>query len=48
MELERPRIRGVSELEFESQVLGKGVARTHALEAPIILGFLGGLSVRDV
>ncbi len=48
MELERPRIRSVSELGFESQVLGKGVARTHALEALIILGFLRGLSVRDV
>jgi transposase-like protein len=45
MELERPRIRSVSELEFESQVLGKGVARTHALEALVILGFLRGLSV---
>jgi putative transposase len=29
-------------------VLGKGVARTHALEALIIVGFLRGLSVRDV
>jgi putative transposase len=48
MELERPRIRSVSELGFESQVLGKGVARTHALEALIIVGFLRGLSVRDV
>ena len=48
MELERPRIRGVAELGFESQVLGKGVARTHALEALIIVGFLRGLSVRDV
>jgi transposase-like protein len=48
MELERPRIRSVSELKFESEVLGKGVARTHALEALIILGFLRGLSVRDV
>src|SRR3954466_8876104 len=48
MELERPRIRSVSGLQFESQVLGKGVARTHALEALIILGFLRGLSVRDV
>jgi putative transposase len=48
LELERPRIRSVSELEFESQVLGKGVARTHALEALIIVGFLRGLSVRDV
>jgi len=48
MELERPRIRSVSELGFQSQVLGKGVARTHALEALIIVGFLRGLSVRDV
>jgi hypothetical protein len=43
IELERPRIRSVSGLDFESQVLGKGVARTHALEALIILGFLKGL-----
>ncbi len=48
VELERPRIRNATELGFESQVLGKGVARTHALEALIILGFLRGLSVRDV
>src|SRR3954451_12255105 len=48
IELERPRIRGAGELGFESRVLGKGVARTHALEALIILGFLRGLSVRDV
>jgi putative transposase len=48
MELERPRVRNASELGFESGVLGKGVARTHALEALIILGFLRGLSVRDV
>ena len=48
MELERPRIRDAAELGFESRVLGRGVARTHALEALIIVGFLGGLSVRDV
>lgn len=48
VELERPRVRNATELGFESQVLGKGVARTHALEALIILGFLRGLSVRDV
>jgi transposase-like protein len=48
MELERPRVRNASELGFESRVIGKGVARTHALEALIILGFLRGLSVRDV
>src|SRR5215216_5729330 len=29
MELERPRVRGAAGLGFESQVLGKGVARTH-------------------
>ncbi len=48
LELERPRVRNASRLGFESMVLGKGVARTHALEALIILGFLRGLSVRDV
>src|SRR3954465_11527122 len=48
MELERPRVRNAAELGFESRVLGKGVARTHALEALIIVGFLRGLSVRDV
>jgi putative transposase len=48
MELERPRVRNAAELGSESQVLGKGVARTHALEALIIVGFLRGLSVRDV
>jgi putative transposase len=48
IELERPRIRNAAELGFESHVLGKGVARTHALEALIIVGFLRGLSVRDV
>ena len=48
MKLERPRIRGAAELGFESRVLGKGVARTHALEGLIVLGFLRGLSVRDV
>jgi putative transposase len=48
IELKRPRVRNAAELGFESQVLGKGVARTHALEALIIVGFLRGLSVRDV
>lgn len=46
--LERPRLRGASELGFASVVLGKGVARTHALEALVVLSFLRGLSVRDV
>jgi transposase-like protein len=48
VELERPRVRNAAELGFESRVLGRGVARTHALEALIIVGFLRGLSVRDV
>ena len=46
--IERPRVRDASKLGFESQLLGKGVARTHALEALIICSFLRGLSVRDV
>src|SRR5215203_3502334 len=33
IELERPRVRNAAQLGFESQVLGRGVARTHALEA---------------
>jgi transposase-like protein len=48
MRLERPRIRDASKLGFESRVLGKGVARTHALESLVISGFLRGLSTRDV
>ena len=46
--LERPRVRGVRSLGFESRVLGKHVARTHALESLVICSFLRGLSVRDV
>ena len=48
LELERPRLRNASQLDFASQVVGKGVARTHALEALVIASFLRGLSVRDV
>jgi transposase-like protein len=48
LELERPRVRNASQLGFASQVVGKGVARTHALEALVIVSFLRGLSVRDV
>jgi putative transposase len=48
MRLERPRIRHASKLGFESRVLGKGVARTHAFESLVISGFLRGLSTRDV
>jgi putative transposase len=48
MRLERPRVRDASRLGFESKVLGKGVARTHALESLVISGFLRGLSTRDI
>ena len=48
MRLERPRIRDAKRLGFESRILGKGVARTHALESLVISGFLRGLSTRDV
>src|SRR3954447_20158738 len=48
LEVERPRVRDAGAVGFESRVLGKGVTRTHALEALIIVGFLRGLSVRDV
>lgn len=46
--LERPRVRNASALGFCSEVVGKGVARTHALEALVVCSFLRGLSVRDV
>ncbi len=46
--LERPRVRDAQRLGFESKILGKGVARTHALESLVICSFLRGLSVRDV
>ena len=48
MSLERPRVRDAGKLGFESRILGKGVARTHALESLVISGFLRGLSTRDV
>ncbi len=48
LELQRPRLRNVSQLDFASEVVGKGVARTHALEALVLASFLRGLSVRDV
>ncbi len=48
MRLERPRVRDASKLGFQSKVLGKGVARTHALESLVISSFLRGLSTRDV
>ncbi|MGH3112869.1 MAG: IS256 family transposase, partial [Gaiellaceae bacterium] len=48
LELERPRVRNVSALGFCSEIVGKGVCRTHALEALVVCSFLRGLSVRDV
>src|SRR5439155_4599357 len=48
LELERPRVRNASALGFASEIVDKGVTRTHALEALVILSFLRGLSVRDV
>ena len=48
LELERPRVRDASTLGFCSEIVGKGVCRTHALEALVVCSFLRGLSVRDV
>jgi transposase-like protein len=48
LELERPRLRNASALGFCSEIVGKGVCRTHALEALVVCSFLRGLSVRDV
>ena len=45
--LERPKLRG-TDAAFASRLLGKGVARTSALESLVIAGFVRGLSVRDV
>jgi putative transposase len=45
--LDRPKVRGTTQ-PFVSRLLGKGVARSHALEALVIAGFVRGLSVRDV
>jgi putative transposase len=47
-QVERPRVRNSEAVGFESRVVGKGVARTHALEALVICSFLRGLSVRDI
>jgi putative transposase len=37
-----------STLGFASEIVGKGVCRTHSLEALVVCSFLRGLSVRDV
>ena len=43
----RPKLRGTTEA-FASQLFGKSVTKSHALEALVIAGFVRGLSVRDV
>ena len=45
--LARPKVRGTIE-RFASQLFGKGVTKTNALESLVIAGFVRGLSVRDV
>jgi putative transposase len=45
--VERPKLRG-TDTGFASRLLGKHVARTHALEALVIAGYVRGLSTRDV
>jgi putative transposase len=42
VELERPRLRNQGALAFASQLVGKGVARTHALEALVLASYLRG------
>src|SRR6266568_4737640 len=43
----RPKLRGTSEA-FASQLFGKSVTKSNALESLVIAGFVRGLSVRDV
>jgi putative transposase len=45
--LQRPKVRGATE-RFASQLFGKGVTKTNALESLVIAGFVRGLSTRDV
>ena len=45
--LQRPKLRNTTE-RFASQLFGKGVTKTNALEALVIAGFVRGLSTRDV
>ena len=45
--LARPKIRSATE-RFASQLFGKGVTKTNALESLVIAGFVRGLSTRDV
>jgi len=43
----RPKLRGTTEV-FASQLFGKSVTKSNALESLVIAGFVRGLSVRDV
>jgi hypothetical protein len=43
----RPKLRGAAEA-FASQLFGKTVTKTNALESLVIAGFVRGLSVREV
>ena len=43
----RPKLRGTTEA-FASQLFGKGVTKSNALESLVIAGLVRGLSVRDV
>ena len=45
--LQRPKVRGTTE-RFASQLFGKGVTKSNALESLVIAGFVRGLSTRDV
>ncbi len=45
--IERPKLRGTTEA-FASQLFGKSVTKSNALESLVIAGFVRGLSVRDV
>ena len=45
--VQRPKLRGTTE-RFASQLFGTGVAKTNALEALVIAGFVRGLSTRDI
>jgi transposase-like protein len=45
--LQRPKVRDTTE-RFASQLFGKGVTKTNALESLVIAGFVRGLSTRDV
>ncbi|MQA17792.1 MAG: hypothetical protein GEV09_28145, partial [Pseudonocardiaceae bacterium] len=45
--LERPKLRGTGE-QFASELFGKHVTKTNALETLVIASFVRGLSTRDV